>query len=281
MHDTRIAVVLPAAGLGKRFGAGATPKVETPLSGKPMFAWSVALFARGPNLGDVVLAVHPDRLADFRFAHGDALGLSGVSVVAGGTLERWETVAKALDHVSEGHTHVAVHDAARPLASRELIDRVFAAADRYDAVLPAVPVADTLKRVVEVPPERRPGDAIDAILGGAAATAPRSQRVVGTLDRRGLVGVQTPQVFRLDLLRRAYDAVRRGEIDAASITDDAGLVEALGETVHVVEGESTNFKITRAGDAELAEALLQRRAAAGARIDAERRLFPDDDEEEG
>lgn len=278
MHDPRFAVILPAAGSGRRFGSGDKPKIETPLAGKPAFLWSLELFTRRANLGDVVVAVHPDRLAAFEFAHGDQLELMGVKVVAGGTVERWETVAKALDHVDDGHTHVAVHDAARPLASRAMVDRVFAAAERYDAVIPAMPAANTLKRVVDVPPEDQPGDAIDDLLGGPAATAPTAQRVIETVDRRDLVEVQTPQVFRLDLLRRAYEAVRSGELDAATITDDAGLVEALGETVYVVEGESTNLKITRPSDAELAEALLDRRAAASAKTDAERRLFLDEDE---
>lgn len=281
MDPTRIAVILPAAGSGKRFLAGGEspkPKVEIDLAGKPAFQWSVELFLRRPEVGRVLMAVAPNRLDAFAFAHGDLLELMGVTLVPGGTVERWETVAKALEHVDASHTHVAVHDAARPLATRAMVDRVFAAAERYDAVIPAMPATSTLKRAVDVPPDEQPGDAIDAILGGPATTAPPAKRVVETVDRSALIEVQTPQVFRADVLRRAYAAVASGELDAAQITDDAGLVEALGETVYAVEGESTNLKITRPADAELAAALLERRVAASAKATAERKLFLDDED---
>ena len=279
MQPLKVAVLLPAAGSGRRFGAASKPKVETDLAGKPAFLWSIDLLARRADVGDVILAVHPDRLAEFRFAYGDALELQGVTLVPGGTVERWETVALALDRVSDRHTHVAVHDAARPLLSDDLVDRVFAAAERFDAVIPAVPCAGTLKRVEDVPPEQQPRDAVDDILGGPGEVAgPPAQRVVETLDRRGVVEVQTPQVFRFDLLQRAYAALRDGRIETERITDDAGLVESLGEPVYTVEGEATNLKITRPADAELAAALLERRAAAEARSNAERRLFLDEDD---
>jgi 2-C-methyl-D-erythritol 4-phosphate cytidylyltransferase len=279
MSAPRIAVILPAAGRGTRFGSSDKPKVEMDLAGKPAFLWCVELFSRRGDVGDVLIAVHPDRLDAFRFAYEDMLGLSGVQIVAGGTAERWETVANALDHVDESHTHVAVHDAARPLATPGLIDRVFAAAEKWDAVLPGVPVASTLKRVADLDADEMPRDAIDDILGGPATAAPAGRRVVETVDRRDLVEVQTPQVFSRELLRRAYAGLRDGSTDPAGVTDDAALVEAMGQTVAVVEGESTNLKITRPADAELAAALLERRAAASARDHAERRLFLDEEDE--
>ena len=274
-----IAVILPAAGTGRRFGSSAKPKVEIDLAGKPAFLWSVELFSRRGDVGDVLIAVHPDRLDAFRFAYEDMLGLTGVQIVPGGTVERWETVAAALDRVDDSHTHVAVHDAARPLATQSLIDRCFAACEKWDAVLPGVPVASTLKRVADLEAEEMPRDAIDDILGGPATAAPAGQRVLETIDRRDLIEVQTPQVFSLALLRRAYAGLRDGRTDPAGVTDDAALVEAMDETVAVVEGESTNLKITRPADAELAAALLERRAAASARENAERRLFVDDEDE--
>lgn len=279
MSAPRIAVILPAAGRGARFGSSDKPKVERELAGKPAFLWCVELFARRGDVGDVLIAVHPDRLDVFRFAYEDLLGLSGVQIVAGGTAERWETVANALDHVDESHTHVAVHDAARPLATPGLIDRVFAAAEKWHAVVPGVPVASTLKRVADLEAHEMPRDAIDDILGNPATAAPAGRRVVETVDRSDVVEVQTPQVFSLDLLRRAYAGLREGRIDPAGVTDDATLAEALGQTVAVVEGESTNLKITRPVDAELAAALLERRAAASTRERAARRLFQDDDNE--
>lgn len=279
MSAPRIAVILPAAGAGRRFGKADKPKVEMDLAGKPAFLWCVELFARRGDVGDVLIAVHPDRLDAFRFAYEDMLGLTGVHIVAGGTVERWETVANALDHVDDSHTHVAVHDAARPLATQSLIDRCFAACEKWDAVLPGVPVASTLKRVADLEADEMPRDAIDDILGGPATAAPAGQRVVETVDRRDLVEVQTPQVFSLALLRRAYAGLRDGSTDPAGVTDDAALVEAMGETVAVVDGESTNLKITRPADAELAAALLERRAAASAKENATRQLFLDEEDE--
>jgi 2-C-methyl-D-erythritol 4-phosphate cytidylyltransferase len=120
---------------------------------------------------------------------------------------------------------VVVHDAARPLATRRLFDLVVqAVAGGAAGAVPALPVVDTLKRV-------------------------DGERVVETVSREGLVGVQTPQAFRADVLRAAH---RRGDVD----TDDAALVEAGGGVVVVVEGERRNVKLTLADDLELVRALL-------------------------
>ncbi len=271
MTDSRIAVILPAAGLGARFGGG---KIELDLGGKPVFIRAVGLFLPRPEVAGVFLAVNPDAIDEFKFRWGDKLSFMGVTVVPGGRVERWETVKLALGAVGDDYTHVAVHDAARPLTSPGLIERVFAAALRHDAVIPALPVSATLKRVGEaLPPEQ---DAIDAILDVQPSEAGEVRPVLETIDRTGLVEVQTPQVFRMDLIRRAYEAV--GE--AASVTDDAGLVEALGETVHVVEGESVNLKITRPADAELARAVVAQREADRVKEVASKRLFLDDDDDE-
>lgn len=275
----KVAVIIPAAGLGKRFGQqGGLTKVEMDLAGKPVFLWAVQRFVHRVDVGQVILAVHPQRIEEFSFRFGDKLGFLGVRVVAGGQQERWETVLKAMDVIGGDCTHIAVHDAARPLTSEALIDRVFEAAQRYDAVLPALPVANTLKRVEAVEQADQPTDAIDAILGDAGRELPQIQRIIETVDRSGLVGVQTPQVFEAGLLRRAYEPLRQGAASGAGVTDDAGLVEALGQAVHVVEGEATNFKITTPADAELAAAWLEKQAAAGANQAARKRLFVDEDE---
>ena len=149
----------------------------------------------------------------------------------------------ALAEVPEHATHVAVHDAARPVTPQDVIDRVFVAAGAHAGVIPAVPVADTLKRLGEEA-EGGGGDPLAAILGTGEASPPR--RVTETIDRAELALVQTPQVFETGLLRRAY-----GQDDLSS-TDDAGLVERIGEPVVAVEGDPLNIKITRPGDVELA-----------------------------
>ena len=283
MQQINVSVILPAAGAGSRFSraAGATAgpgKIEMELAGKPVFLHAIELFIRRPDVGQVIVAVAPDRLEDFRFRWGDKLGFLGVKVVAGGETERWQTVARALQAVDDSATHIAVHDAARPLGTTALIDRVFEAAQRFSAVIPACPVGSTLKRIETDDTVEARADPLDAILGGAGQETPPVHKVVETIDRRHLVAVQTPQVFEAGLLRRAYQQIADGLLDPSGVTDDAQLVEELGEPVRVVEGETTNLKITYPGDAELAEALLARRSASQATELAKKRLFGEDDD---
>jgi 2-C-methyl-D-erythritol 4-phosphate cytidylyltransferase len=155
----------------------------------------------------------------------------GVQIVAGGKTERWETVRNALAVVPSDATHVAVHDAARPGASDELLGRVFEAAKVHSAVIPGLPVADTLKRVSEQSIRAEEEDAIaDMILGESAEAATSKGRFVeSAIDRTRVVAVQTPQVFEISLLRRAY-----AQADLSGATDDAGLVERLGERARMV-----------------------------------------------
>ncbi|MCX5659069.1 MAG: 2-C-methyl-D-erythritol 4-phosphate cytidylyltransferase [Planctomycetota bacterium] len=285
----KIAVILPAAGMGKRFGqasgaasaadllgAGAgVSKIELDLAGKPVFVRSIELFAGLAVVGQILLAVNPDAIDDFRFRWGDKAGFHGVTLVAGGRAERWETVLKALAAVDRSCTHVAVHDAARPLASSRLIDRVFDAAERYPAVIPGMPVNATLKKVVDA---EAGNDPLDAIFGEAGKANAKVRRVVATVDRSDLVEVQTPQVFEIGLLRRAYAQITEGKVTGKGITDDAGLVEALGEPIHVVEGEATNFKITRPDDLKLADAWVRATEQKTRAEIGRKRLFKDDDE---
>ncbi len=138
---------------------------------------------------------------------------------------RSASVRAGLAAVPDTASVVVVHDAARPLAGPELFERVVAAVDAgADAAVPGIALCDTVKRV-------------------------DGHRVTGTVDRRDLVAVQTPQAFRADILRRAHAG-------AAEATDDAGLVEALGGTVVVVDGDSRNFKITTPDNLIAARALL-------------------------
>ena len=286
-----ITVIIPAAGLGKRFastetvsrdpfGALAEPtsKIEIDLAGRPVFLRSVDLFRERANqVGQILLAVNPDHVEEFRFKWGDQLEFSGVQLVPGGRKERWETVLNAMKFASAEATHIAVHDAARPLASRTLVDRIFEAASRFAAVIPALPVASTLKHVKPDYVKDDTIDPLDAILGSAGKPNLNAQRIIETVSRKNLVEVQTPQIFEIGLLRRAYAQITEGKLDASSITDDAGLVEALGEPVHAIEGETTNLKITRAQDAEFALALMQYREGKHAKKTAAKKLFADEE----
>ncbi|WP_432797224.1 IspD/TarI family cytidylyltransferase [Poriferisphaera sp. WC338] len=282
----KIAVIIPAAGIGKRFnegadgGDGAVNKLEMPLAGKPVFLRAIELFQHHHDVHQVILAVNPQSIGEFKLKWGDKLGFMGVKIVAGGEKERWETVQKALEVVDNVCTHVAVHDAARPLASGEMIERVFTACERHDAVIPGVAVNATLKKVEDAGDEVGGADDViaDAILGGAGKVAVHVQKVVETVDRRDVIEVQTPQVVAMGLMQKAYALIREGKIDMSVVTDDASLVEALGEDVYVVEGEATNLKITRAADAEIAEALLEKREASQRVELAKKRLFDDEED---
>jgi 2-C-methyl-D-erythritol 4-phosphate cytidylyltransferase len=152
---------------------------------------------------------------------------------------------------------VAVHDAARPLTDAAAIDRVFAAAARFDAVVPAVPVSSTLKRTeaskADVTEE---ADPLDAILGSAGKETVDAWPIVETVRRDALWLAQTPQTFRRALLEEAYARLGSGQIASDAVTDDAMLIEAMGRPVHVVEGDPLNVKITAPADLQLAEAIL-------------------------
>lgn len=225
--------LVPAAGSGERLGTGG-PKALVLCGGRPLVAWSVdALLAVCDR---VVVALPPDPAEA-----GDSLGAEPwageVERVRGGA-SRSESVRAALFAAPEAEVAV-VHDAARPLATSELVARCVAAlAEGWDGAVAAAPVTDTVKEV-------RPAD-----LG-----------VVRTLERSVLWAIQTPQAFAAPVLRRALDA---GDAALAAATDDAALVEAAGGRVRVVEAPPGNLKVTRPLDLRLAEELLRERAAGAA-----------------
>lgn len=210
--------VVVAGGAGSRFGR---PKQFALLAGAPVVEWAVT--AARTSADGVVLVVPADRVDDARRVGADA-------TVAGGA-SRSASVRSGLERVPGDASVVVVHDAARPLASAALFAAVVAPlldpSSGLDAVVCAVPVADTLKR-----------------LSADGAT------VAGTVDRSELVAVQTPQAFRADALRKAHAT-------GGEATDDAALVEAAGGTVRVVPGEPTNVKLTVAADLTFAEHLLR------------------------
>jgi len=248
----RIAVIIPAAGASSRWSP-ARSKLDEDLGGRPVLHRTVELFNTRDDVHAVIVAgPHAeDAFAEFSLRHADRLALLGASLCRGGRVHRYETVAAALEHVPADATHVAIHDAARPAASRQLIDRVFAAAARHPAVIPALPVADTIKRTAEAEATSAEVDPLDAALGLEGELEGEPARVVTqTLDRAGLVAVQTPQVFEAGLLRRAY---AQGDL---SSTDDAALVERLGEPVTVVDGDEHNIKLTRPKDLTIIRAIL-------------------------
>ena len=249
MTPMKLGVIIPAAGASSRFGG--RDKLNEDLGGRPLLHRTVELFVNH-DAADVIIVAGPapeNGFDEFKLRHGDKLALLGVTLCPGGRDHRWQTVKNALAHVPPDCTHIAVHDAARPCASRQLIDRVVEAARKHDAVIPAIDVPDTLKRVSAAAAVDQDIDPLDALLG-ASPTTSKVRTVEATVSRENVVAVQTPQIFQADLLRRAY------EQDDLSSTDDAGLVERLGAPVVVVEGEATNLKVTRPADIRVVMAIL-------------------------
>ncbi len=220
-----VGVVVPAAGLGTRLGPGA-PKALRHLAGEPLLVHAVRRLRECPSVGPVVIAAPPAELAVVRAL----LTAYDVLVVAGGG-QRQDSVAAGLAALPAAVEFVLVHDAARALVPVAVVEAVVRALRAgADAVIPVLPVSDTVKQV----------DALD--------------RVVATLDRGDLRLVQTPQGFRRDVLAAAHAAApTSGDLPA---TDDAGLVERLGRPVLTVPGAQEAFKVTRPLDLLLAEAVL-------------------------
>jgi 2-C-methyl-D-erythritol 4-phosphate cytidylyltransferase len=257
-----VCVIIPAAGRSERFGE--SDKLSQDLGGRPMLVRTVEVFAKREEVSSIIVAGPPEPAEawdTFREKYAPTLSFHGATVVKGGTADRWETVRNALASVPKEATHVAVHDAARPGVSKAVLDRVFEAAATLEAVVPALPLSSTIKRVSADAEEVAPTDEDDAladlILGDSGKITISTHAVLETVDRRGLWAVQTPQVFTADLLRRAYDSD-----DLDGTTDDATLVERLGETVHLVEGDVCNLKVTTPGDLRLLRAVLGVKAPA-------------------
>lgn len=250
----KLAVIIPAAGTSSRYAqaGGMRHKLDEDLGDRPVLHRAVELFTTRDDVASIIVAgPHDDaEFDDFVARHGAKLGFYGARICQGGAAHRWETVRNAIALVEPDSTHVAIHDAARPCTPIELIDRVVEAARTNSAVIPAVDVADTLKRTEDAP-DAGDADPLDAILGGAGKANSSIRRVTEDIPRAGLVAVQTPQIFARELLVRAY---AQPDLDS---TDDAGLISKLGETVHVVAGDARNIKITLPADLELARAIMK------------------------
>ena len=219
--------LIVAAGAGVRMGRP-RPKAFLSLCGLRVVEYSLAAFDEHPLVDEIILMVPESMLTEAAQA---AARFGKVAAVKAGGARRQDTVALGLKHAGDADL-VLVHDAARPLVDRDLISRVIEAAARTGAAIPGVRPADTIRRAAQ-----------------PVAGEPRMG--AGTHDRNGLVLVQTPQGFRLSLLREA--AAAAGEVE---VTDDAMLVEMMGCPVEIVEGSPRNFKLTTPDDLIFAEALL-------------------------
>ena len=221
----KFAVIVPAAGAGKRFGARGN-KIFQRVGEQPVFIRSLELFTNRDDVCGVQIVVSAADMEEMKARFGPHLGFMGVKLVEGGPT-RPQSVKNALANLPAEAEYVCVHDAVRPCVSPLWVDAVFAEAQKSGAAILAYPVHGTLKKV-----------------SGAGV-------VDETVPRGDLWEAQTPQVFRKDLLLKAYEG------DLSHVTDDAQLVEAAGHPVRVVLGDPRNVKITTPGDLALASAVIK------------------------
>ena len=235
---SRIVAILPAAGLGTRMGAE-SPKQFRLLDGLPVVIFTLRRLAACSSISEFLIATRAEEVDGLGARVAEEQLGRPVRVIRGGDT-RQQSVANALAEIASDTELVLVHDAVRPLVTREQVERVIAEARARRAAILGIPAMDTVK---EVRRTSLPGDV-------ALITA--------TIPRERIVLAQTPQVFHADLLLEAF---ARAAAEGASGSDEAGLVERLGHDVFVVQGSERNLKITRPGDLDVAEFYLAQERA--------------------
>ncbi len=225
-----VSVIIPAAGSSERMG-GDVRKPFLTLNGEPILFRTCRKLLQIENIFEIVVAVHPDDLAFLQNEKWEEAQTAGITLAVAGGPSRAQSVWNALEVVSARAELVAVHDAVRPFVPMDVVRALMSTARKRGAAVPVIPLGDTPKRI--------DGD-----------------KIVETPRRRGLMRVQTPQVFRSDLLIEAYEYRMRTGGLTEEITDDSQLVEALGGEVAAVYGSEFNVKITSPADMRMAEAFL-------------------------
>lgn len=225
MHYT---VVIPAAGEGKRMNAGKN-KLLLPLDGKPIFIHTLSVFEQDEWCTGIILVVHPEETEQMA-ALLERFHMTKVIRTVTGGARRQDSVYQGL-RACGNRGVVLIHDGARPFVTVDLIRDLTERAAETGAAIPAVPAKDTIKTAE----------------GGV---------VTGTLKRSSLWAVQTPQAFRLSLVKKAYENALQAGVAG---TDDASLVEHIGHSVSIVASQDDNIKITTPEDLVFARAILQQR----------------------
>jgi 2-C-methyl-D-erythritol 4-phosphate cytidylyltransferase len=220
-------VILVAAGRGSRMQSQ-IPKQFLRLDGKPVILHSIAAFAEFDPELTVILVLPADQFVLWEKISAEFEVPLRVTITAGGET-RFESVKNGLALIPDDDGLVAVHDAVRPLVTKKTIGTTFKAAERYGNAVPAIPLSDSIRQI-------------------------ESTRSVA-VDRSRYCLIQTPQCFFTSLLKRAYQQEYK-----YTFTDDASVVESLGEQIHLVDGNEENFKLTTPVDLVIAEALLKHRA---------------------
>jgi len=234
-----VVAIVPAAGLGVRMAGGKSAQGTAPskqllvLDGVPILFLTLRRLAGCVRIARFIVAVRAADRAEIEKRLKQEPYAARVSVVEGGE-SRHDSVANALNAVPAGAELVLVHDAVRPFVEPALLERVIDAAAQTGAAIMGIPATDTIKQVDP---------------GGSA----HGSRITSTIPRERIVLAQTPQVFRADLLRQAFE---RAAADGFHGSDEAVLVERLGHPVTVVMGSWRNIKITQPADLDLARFLL-------------------------
>ena len=222
-----VAVILAAAGRSSRFNDPYQKKVYASVHGKPVWQYSAQLFSDHLRIAQIIMTISPEDKEMVQEKFAGNLTMLGIEVVLGGE-ERCDSVRNALARIRPEIRWVAIHDAARPCLSKQSLNQVIEEATKHGAAILATPIRSTVKKV-----------------------DPNSKQIVETVSRDGLGQAQTPQVFRLEDLKRGYSALK------GKPTDDASVIEKLGIPIRVVEGSETNMKITTKDDLRTVEGLLK------------------------
>ncbi|KAA3618113.1 MAG: 2-C-methyl-D-erythritol 4-phosphate cytidylyltransferase [Calditrichaeota bacterium] len=226
----QLGVVIVAGGKGLRFG-GETPKQFLDLAGKPVLAHSIAVFENHSSINKIVVVGPDDWLYFIDEEIVDRFGFDKVQRIVGGGAERQDSVLAGLNALDDATGPVLIHDGARPLVTAAIIDRIIAGLSTNNGVIPAIPVTDTIKEI-------------------------ENDRVQQTLQRERLRAIQTPQGFIIENLK---PLLLQSKNEKFAATDEAMVLEKNGESVAVVDGHSTNIKITDEHDLKIAELILRDR----------------------
>jgi 2-C-methyl-D-erythritol 4-phosphate cytidylyltransferase len=212
--------IIVAGGKGKRMGR---PKQFLTIAGRPMLAWTLSAFQKSKAIDGIILVVDREQLFSAK-----KLNQKKVIGIAAGGKERQDSVRNGLALLPPSTKIVAIHDGARPAITPQVIEKSIKEAKKFGAVVVGVPVKDTIKTV-----DRRP------------STVDR------TLNRAELWAAQTPQAFKVGIIKKAYSRLRR------KVTDDAMAVEKLGISVKMVLGSYSNLKVTTPEDLKIMEGILK------------------------
>lgn len=215
--------IIVAGGSGSRFGA-TIPKQFVALAGKPLLMHTIKAFHNYDNAMKIIVALPAEHMSlwqDLCLQH--SFEIKHLAIEGGSN--RFESVRNALETIKDSKGLVAIHDGARPLVTKELIQKGFETAEMCGTAIPAVPVTDSIRQL--------------------------DRQGSHTVNRESFVAVQTPQIFNLEILQKAYTADY-----SPMFTDDASVVEFNGQSVTLYDGSSENIKITRPIDLKIAETIL-------------------------